>query len=104
MTDYDEIKSELQAKLKQLVSRVESIEADLSETPEDDWEERATELEDEEVLSSVGNVTLEEIQQIKQALHQIDNGTYGTCTRCGKDIPHGRLEALPYAVTCTQCA
>ena len=104
MPDYSTIKAELEEKLGQLVARIQEIDDDLSETPALDWEERATEMEDDEVLLSVGNVTLEEIKQIKQALHQIDEGTYGTCARCGVQIPAERLELLPYATTCTQCA
>ena len=104
MSQYAGIRQELQAKLEHLISRAGSIDHDLSETPNEDWEDRATELEEEEVLSAVGNVTLKEINQIKHALHQIDSGTYGTCERCGDMIHHERLEALPYATTCTRCA
>jgi RNA polymerase-binding transcription factor DksA len=104
MPKYSAIRQELQDKLEQLVARAGTIEHDLSETPNEDWEDRATEMEEEEVLSAVGNVTLTEIGQIKHALHQIDSGTYGTCERCGDSIPRARLEALPYATTCTRCA
>jgi len=104
MSDHTALRAELEEKLRQLVARVETIDADLSEPADDDWEERATESEGDEVLASVGNLSLEEIGQIKQALHQIDGGTYGTCTRCGGKIPKGRLEILPYATTCTKCA
>lgn len=104
MSEFSAIRQELQDKLDQLIARAGTIEHDLSETPSEDWEDRATEMEEEEVLSAVGNVTLTEINQIKHALHQIDSGTYGTCERCGDAIPRGRLEALPYATTCTRCA
>ena len=75
MSEYEAIRLELQEKLKQLVARVGSIDRDLSETPNEDWEDRATELEEDEVLSAVGNVTLSELDQIKHALYQIDSGT-----------------------------
>lgn len=104
MTNYTAVKKELEEKLQKLVARVEEIDADLSEQPDDDWEERAAETEGDEVLASVGNISLDEIEQIRQALHQIESGTYGTCTRCGTAIPTERLELLPYATTCTKCA
>lgn len=104
MSDFTEIKTQLEEKLKNLVARVEEIDADLSEQPDEDWEDRATESEGDEVKLSVGNLSLEEIEQIRHALHQIEIGTYGTCTRCGTAIPRERLELLPYATTCTQCA
>ena len=61
MSDYNAIRAQLEDKLQQLVARAERIDSDLSETPDEDWEDRATELEDDEVMSSVGNATLEEI-------------------------------------------
>lgn len=43
------------------------------------------------------------IDQIKQALKRLDNGTYGTCQDCGKSIPRVRLKHLPEAATCVRC-
>jgi DnaK suppressor protein len=42
--------------------------------------------------------------QIDGALARIDNGSYGTCERCGRPIGDDRLEALPYAALCIECA
>lgn len=40
---------------------------------------------------------------IDAALLRIENGTYGTCVRCGKPIAEERLEAIPYATRCIDC-
>ena len=40
---------------------------------------------------------------VTHALEQIEQGTYGTCERCGNDIPIERLEALPTARLCVGC-
>jgi RNA polymerase-binding protein DksA len=40
---------------------------------------------------------------IDEALDRIENGTFGTCARCGKPIAEDRLEALPYATRCIDC-
>jgi len=37
---------------------------------------------------------------VARALEKLDEGTYGSCDVCGKPIPEGRLEALPWAVLC----
>ena len=37
------------------------------------------------------------VADIDQALLRIDEGSYGVCARCGKDIPERRLDALPTA-------
>lgn len=44
------------------------------------------------------------LESVDEALHRIDEGTYGTCTRCGEAIAAGRLEARPTATTCVSCA
>ncbi|MBA3957294.1 MAG: TraR/DksA family transcriptional regulator [Parachlamydiaceae bacterium] len=39
------------------------------------------------------------LKYIDRALQKIDEGTYGVCDITGDEIPYGRLEAVPYAVT-----
>lgn len=63
----------------------------------------ATETYDREL-----DYTLEEnaehvLADIDAALKRIEDGTYGTCTNCGKQIPAERLEARPYATLCIDC-
>ncbi|TWT89425.1 TraR/DksA family transcriptional regulator [Stieleria varia] len=100
----DRTRQQLESKLQELVARTERIDSDLSRKTNDDWEERAVELEDDEVLSSIGNANLAEIQQIHRALRQIELGTYGICTHCNAEIDPGRLELLPYATSCMRCS
>ena len=38
------------------------------------------------------------------ALARIDAGTFGTCIRCGLAIAPDRLDALPWAEHCIDCA
>jgi DnaK suppressor protein len=104
MHNYTELRRQLEHQLQELTARAEKIDDDLSKPGDEDWEERGTEAEGDEVLASLGNLALGEIKQIKYALHQIDAGTYGICTKCGKQIPKVRIEAIPYATTCVDCA
>jgi len=41
-----------------------------------------------------------EIGDLDAALRKIDDGTYGTCEICSKEIPPDRLEAIPGTRTC----
>jgi DnaK suppressor protein len=41
---------------------------------------------------------------VVRAFAKLDDGSYGTCDVCGKTIPEGRLEALPWAVRCVEDA
>jgi RNA polymerase-binding protein DksA len=40
---------------------------------------------------------------VDEALARLDAGTFGTCVRCGREIPDERLEALPWAPRCIDC-
>lgn len=42
--------------------------------------------------------------QVEAALVAIEDGSYGRCTSCGNPIPAERLEAIPWAATCIDCA
>ena len=44
------------------------------------------------------------LRWVGRALKKMDLGTYGTCERCGNPIPRERLEALPWAILCVDCA
>jgi RNA polymerase-binding protein DksA len=54
------------------------------------------------------DTTLEEnsehvLHAIDDALVRIDEGTFGTCARCGRPIAEERLEAMPYVTKCIDC-
>ena len=43
------------------------------------------------------------MEKIDEALSRIEDGTYGLCDECGKDITVKRLEARPVAKFCIDC-
>jgi RNA polymerase-binding transcription factor DksA len=45
-----------------------------------------------------------EISALDRATSRLRAGTYGRCVNCGYVIPDARLEALPAAETCLNCA
>jgi RNA polymerase-binding transcription factor DksA len=63
-------------------------------------------LHDElEELPAGSNDTLEEnseqvLAEVNAALKRIEEGSYGTCAVCGKEIAPERLEARPWASLC----
>jgi len=49
-------------------------------------------------------MNLDEIQQrIGEALERMEQGEYGKCEDCGREIGLERLEALPYTTLCIEC-
>jgi len=45
-----------------------------------------------------------DLAKVRLALGRIADGTYGYCLRCKRPIPEGRLEAMPEAELCVECA
>ena len=104
MPQHDDTRRDLEQRLHRLTNRVGNIEGDLRRKPSADSEDRATELENDEVLERLGHDTLAEVTQIRAALAKLDAGTYGTCANCGATIAAARLAAIPDATTCRNCA
>jgi DnaK suppressor protein len=44
------------------------------------------------------------LERTQRALTKLDEGTYGTCDACGRQISRGRLRAMPDAVFCLDCS
>ena len=64
----------------------------------------AADVIDRQLLTSIGTQDAIRLQQIENALDRINQDKYGRCIKCGKEIPAERLEVLPYALMCIQCA
>lgn len=57
-----------------------------------------------EASSQLAEVESRELVEIENALARMKDGTYGKCEACEKAIAPARLNALPYATYCIQCA
>ncbi|MGZ8605601.1 MAG: TraR/DksA family transcriptional regulator [Actinomycetota bacterium] len=55
-------------------------------------------------LLSVMKALRSNLRWVGRALKKMELGTYGTCERCGDAIPIERLDALPWAILCVDCA
>ena len=42
------------------------------------------------------------LEQVRDALSRIKDGTYGVCTLCGRQIDRARLEAVPWTPYCLE--
>ena len=66
--------------------------------------ETATATLDREIDFTLEENSGQVLVEIDAALKRIDDGTYGTCSNCGKKIAQERLEAYPWASLCIDCA
>jgi RNA polymerase-binding protein DksA len=83
--------------------RLDEEVEEIAVTQDNHLAETATATLDREI-----DYTLEEnsgrmLAEIDAALARISDGTYGTCTSCGRDIAAERLEAYPWASLCIDC-
>lgn len=66
--------------------------------------ERATDQWDSVVLSRLGDADEHALREVVAALRRLDDGGYGVCTSCEQPIDAHRLEAVPWAALCIDCA
>lgn len=104
MSGNDTVRMQLQDRLDALVRRVDDIAGDLRRPGDRDWQERAAELENDEVLENLDESSRAEVAQLRAALRRLEAGTYGRCARCGEPIAAARLTAIPSTTTCLACA
>lgn len=63
-----------------------------------------TEMFDRERDTSIAESLDGELAEVEAALGRLDDGSYGTCTACGRPIPAERLDALPATRFCVDDA
>lgn len=69
--------------------------------PEDT--EFASVLSDREVSENLVQLLEQNREQVDHALERLNQGTYGVCEDCGKQIPAERLRFRPEATRCVDC-
>jgi RNA polymerase-binding transcription factor DksA len=98
------LRNRLEARLGEIAQRVGRIESDLRSEHARDWEDRAIELENDQVLEGLDEMGWAEVLEIRATLARMSAGTYGFCTECGQPIGETRLKAMPTASRCLYCA
>ncbi len=101
---YQEYRHQLEELKQELELRVAKARTSLSNKHSADWSEQAIERENEEVLVELIREGEQELEQIKKSLARMNSGEYGLCSDCGDAINPERLQAMPMATNCIQCA
>lgn len=103
----NQARAEIVGTRDQLLQRLERIRVDAAHRAAPlsaDSPDRAQEQENDEVLERLDRDTGVLLAEYHHALERIDQGQYGTCERCGFAIDERRLDAVPQATTCVDCA
>lgn len=99
-------KEELEINLGKIARPIGKEEGDYETSFEDigtDKDDNATEVDQYTQNLSIENTLEKKLQEILEALTMMEDGTYGFCENCQKEIPIERLRANPSAKTCIQC-
>lgn len=96
----ERLTSELQGQLDALPELMQAP-GDISSVPTHRADHDSEGLETE---VATGQARHDILENVNAALRRLDEGTFGVCQHCGKEIARERLEALPYTPYCVECA
>ena len=108
--DVEHFREQLQTERERVQSALAHLREDHPGSLDDEVEEpaptndqlgeTATVTLNREIDYTLGENSGQVLSEIEAALERIEEGTYGTCTVCGKEIAPERLEAHPWASLC----
>lgn len=107
-----EMRKHLESELERLGSEVAEIEREgheqLSEASgennyRDHMADQGTATFSRELDMSLEENVRDSLASVTAALGRIEDGSYGTCDRCGASIAADRLKAMPTATLCITC-
>ncbi|KRF37214.1 TraR/DksA family transcriptional regulator [Nocardioides sp. Soil805] len=109
----DEVRTRLEAERATVLARLAALTGDhdaivaasLDTNADDEHDpEGATIAFERSQVGALVAQAREHLAEIDRAVARLDDGSYGTCERCGEPIPVARLEARPTARRCVRCA
>ena len=112
--ETNQIRDRLESERARVTALIEeSDESSVSSEPQTDWVEelssydqhpadQGTETFEQEKAVSMLEQHQAELADIDRALKRLEDGSYGRCEACGKEIPAERLEARPAARFCIE--
>jgi len=109
----DDVRARLDAERRETLARLTTLTGDFTSLVEASEGSNADDEHDPEgatiafersQLDALIGQARAALVEIEAATERLEDGTYGTCERCGGPIAPGRLEARPTARTCIVCA
>jgi DnaK suppressor protein len=98
------IKERLEAELAETKDELERLEKKVQVEVEYGLGEGDPIIYEREMNMALRRRARRKISSLEEAVARFEEGTYGICERCGKEIGAQRLEALPQARLCIDCA
>ncbi len=89
--------------IKKIVRENNKEEKGFLSTEVGDIADAASDSVERELLFELNDNERRILGNVEDALQKIENGTYGVCEKCGKEIEIERLKAMPFAKVCIKC-
>ncbi|WP_308282673.1 TraR/DksA family transcriptional regulator [Pseudonocardia nigra] len=99
LADLDE-RARFASETREMNTADPNEEGALGQHPGDYGSEVNATMDSELLVDTVG----EQRRRVVEALERLDDGSYGRCAVCGRDIDDERLEARPEVATCREHA
>ncbi|HKN46380.1 MAG: hypothetical protein DME09_07325 [Candidatus Rokuibacteriota bacterium] len=109
----DEIRTKLEAELRQAVRRLRQMGGAVAaedlpgaigdNSPFADEVDEIQANESRELGFATRTLLVERVNRLADALERLNEGEYGVCVECSEPIPPARLRALPEVQTCVRC-
>ena len=103
-TERERLRRQLIWVSDELVTADHSIQDAMPDSGDDEIADSATSTYTQELDAALVRRATNMLGQVEAALQRIQVGQYGECLNCGKSIAVGRLETLPWAAYCIDCA
>lgn len=106
--DLQDVRAQLEQMLRELDSATTTLENEHAGESEElshfdqHPADTATELSDADREVALIEAAGDQRAQVVAALQRLDDGTYGRCVDCGREIPEARLEVRPEAARCIE--
>jgi len=68
-----------------------------------DWIDQSSQESDLHVRLALKQTDTKLLRAIEEAIHRIEQGSYGICMECENAIAPARLEAVPWTRVCIDC-
>jgi RNA polymerase-binding protein DksA len=102
--ERETVKDRLEAELAETMAELERLEKKVQVEVEYGLGEGDPSIYEREINMALRRRTRRKVRSVQEALARFEEGTYGICERCGRQIAEQRLEALPEARLCIDCA
>jgi RNA polymerase-binding transcription factor DksA len=94
----------LHSELAEAREELARLEKKLENRPDFGLGEGSPDIYEWEMNLALRERAVAKIASVEDALESLEEGSYGTCERCGEEIEPERLQILPNTTLCVKCA